>query len=145
MFSSTKPVFLSILFALAIAGAGVAADSATEASRASQGIESALDQDATDLTTQLDEVNQEMWMTRMDGTAGNASDSQIASQLDKSIDKANADLARAAKRDEYTYQRRNLENTRSLYYPGTPEYNRFTQEMEKLDQEFAASESNRAK
>ncbi len=66
--------------------------------------------------------------------------SSIQDRFGPLTDQANQELGAAGKRDDYTMNRRELETTRNLTFPGTPEYEQLTEQMNRLDQNFAESQ-----
>lgn len=135
---------LSALFAFALAGFTFAADStpAQDALDASRKIDQDLQATADQFNRELDQsFNQYKESARLGTTPDTANrfgtQGQIDQDISKTVDQANSELAIAQKRDDYTEQRRELETTRSLYYPGSKEYQGFSDQINKLDSDFA--------
>lgn len=149
MFSITMKKSLALVMSamIALSVAAVAAETAAgAAARASDEIDRELDSSAGQLTRELDQATKQIHESERLGqpssvpnTYGSAAG--IDSEIDKTAAEANAELRRSFNRDNYALQRRELESTRSLYYPGSADYDRFTAQIEKLDRDFANSES----
>ncbi len=61
-------------------------------------------------------------------------------QIGQTVDQANKELDAAGKRDDFTMNRRELETTRNLTFPGTPEYNALTEQINRLEEDFVGSQ-----
>ncbi len=61
-------------------------------------------------------------------------------QIGDTVNQANRELNAAGKRDDYTMSRRELETTRNLTFPGTPEYEALSEQIHRLDQDFVGSQ-----
>ncbi|MCD7897797.1 MAG: hypothetical protein LUG50_14160, partial [Planctomycetaceae bacterium] len=135
-FATVAKSACAALFALTVTGSAFAVDVANDyenrAREASNQIDQNLQQSARDLTTDLRRVNQE------EHQVGRTSATPQAEQaLNQSINQANRELYNAADRDNYTFKRRQLENTQLLYAPGTRQYNDINNQIAQLDRDFA--------
>lgn len=128
-------------------GVGFAADGATAPDISDQ-IDKRLQKEASDFTREIRESTdqyreaQRLGVSPQVRNAYGVSD-EIDSEFTNTASRANKDLEQAMERDEYTFQKRQLENTRSLYYPGSDDYNRFTNQIQELENKFADQERNR--
>ena len=143
----TVGLALAALCSMTLATAGIAADSASAASEASRRVDQELQRTSDVLTRELDQATNQIHEAERLGTTRDVtnrfgSGPEIDREIGRTVDEANAELRRAADRDEYTFKRRQLENTRSLYYPNSKEYNQFTTQIEKLDNDFAENRLN---
>lgn len=116
MFSALKKAALLAVFSLALTGIAMAADNLAPKSFKARSGEDTLK------------------------AAQEASDA-IDARLQATADEANRELADAKVRDDYTEARRELDATRGLTYPGTPEYNDLSAQMQQLDRDFTADAS----
>lgn len=128
---------LTMACALTIAGRAWAADAVTE-------IDDELTRTAAELSGELDQATKQIHEAERLGTPSSTpnvygSAGEIDSQIAGTVDVANEELRRAKLRDDYTEKRRELETTRSLYYPGTKEYVDLTNQIQALDDAFTAS------
>lgn len=128
---------LAALLAVSVAGAGMAADAVDE-------IDTELQDTAGQLNRELDQATRQIHESERLGTPSSVANqygsaSSIDQEISRTVDTANEELRRAKIRDDYTEKRRELETTRSLYYPNSKEYNQFTEQIQKLDNDFAQS------
>lgn len=129
---------------LSFAGTCLAADAASAAADVSNKVDQDLQRTAGDLTRELDQATNQIHESQRLGTPTTTPNrygdsASIDREIGTSTDEANAELRRAAQRDDYTFQRRELENTRSLYYPNSADYNRISDQINRLDQNFSGS------
>ncbi|MCC8190397.1 MAG: hypothetical protein LIP77_07140 [Planctomycetes bacterium] len=118
----------------AIAGFAVAAESEAELNRQ-------LDATAATLTQELNQTNQEMREADRLGTAdtvpnkyGSLTDTERV--IDNTVREANDELARAQHNLDYQTKRQEIETNRSLYYPGSNDYQRLTDQIRQLDDDY---------
>jgi hypothetical protein len=135
---------LSTLVALTVAGASFAADStpAQDALDASRKIDRDLQATANQFNRELNQSYNQFQEANRLGTSPNTANrfgtqSGIDKEISSTVDRANDELRTAQKRDDYTERRRELETTRSLYYPGSKEYDHFSDQINKLDRDFS--------
>jgi hypothetical protein len=117
----------------------------SDAATASRNIDQSLQRTANVFNDELNRSNNQFHEAQRLGTSSDVSNrfgtaSEIDAEINRTADRANAELRDATVRDDYTFQRRELENTRSLTYPGTPEYNQLTNDIEKFDRDFGNRE-----
>lgn len=118
---------------------------ASDAAKASRNIDQSLQRTASEFNDELNRSTNQFHEAQRLGTSPDVRNrfgtaSSIDNEISRTADKANAELRDAATRDDYTFRRRELENTRNLTYPGTPEYNSLTNDIEKLDRDFVNQE-----
>ena len=140
-------LLMAAVFTLACATAFAADDAASAADAASRNIDSKLRNTADDLNRELERATNQIHEAQRLGTSDSATNrygsaADVDREIGGSVDKANAELRHAARRDDYTFQRRELENTRSHYYPNSKEYNQFTEQIRSLDRQFSTTENS---
>ncbi len=134
-FTTVAKSACAAVFALTLTGAAFAVDFTNvenSAREASNQIDRNLQQSARDLTNDLRQVNIEEHQAGRTGASA-----QAEQALNQTINQANRDLYTAADRDNYTFKRRQLENTQLLYAPGTRQYNDINNQIAQLDRDFA--------
>ncbi len=145
-FTTVAKSACAAVFALTLTGAAFAVDFTNDfensAREASNQIDRNLQQSARELTTDLQRVNEQQRAANRlgvaDSTSGRTGATAMAEQsLNQTINQANRDLYTAADRDNYTFKRRQLENTQLLYAPGTRQYNDINNQIAQLDRDFA--------
>lgn len=147
MFSSISSKSLAFamltLFALSAGIAAAADTTATEnAKRRSDQVDRDLQISADQFNREFQQSNRQIHEAEKLGqpsSAGNmyGSSADIEREIDATVEKTNKELRRAANRDNYLETRRELETNRSLYYPGSEGYKQHSEEINKLDREYA--------
>lgn len=130
-----------------IAGLALLAMFALAAAEAEADIDRQLDRSAAELTRELGQADRQFHESQRLGQSptvtnqyGNATD--IERQIDATVDEANAELARTVPIMDYDAKRRELETTRSLYYPNSDGYNQLTKQIEQLDRDYREGKFN---
>ncbi|MCD8350529.1 MAG: hypothetical protein LUC93_07970 [Planctomycetaceae bacterium] len=136
MFRIAKPIGLALAVLFTLSAPLFAADSYQAASDAAMQASQRIDQD---IGNTVDQLNQELVDQFNAKQAGRSTDA-VENRLSASIDQVNEQLAAAQRRDRFTFDRRHLLNTQSIYYPGSNYYEAFNDQIRELDQNFAASE-----
>lgn len=147
MFSSLskKSVAFAMLTLFALS-AGIAAAADTSAADAALERARRIDQDlqisADQFNRELNQATKQIHESQKLGTPTTTrnmygSSTDIEREIDSTVDKANAELRRAANHDNYHETRRLMERNRSLYYPGSNGYKSYSEQIEKLDRDYA--------
>lgn len=146
MLTCKKFLGFAMALVLTLSGAAMALDAyeaARDAAQVESGrIDNTLQNIANHLNTELDQsIRQEHEAQRLGQSTDVAnqygSGTAIDRQIQSTADEANRMLAAAKERDDYTMQRRELQNNQSLYYPGSPQYLSFDERIRELDRQFA--------
>ncbi len=141
MFRITKPIGLALAFLFTLSAPLFAADSYQNQAAANAAMEASrrIDQDIGNTVDQLNQELRDQFAATQQGRSTDA----VEQRLSDSIDQVNEQLAAAQQRDRYTFNRRHLENTQSIYYPGSRYYEAFNDQIRELDQDFVRSEMAR--
>ena len=150
MLTCKKFLGSAMALVLTLSGAVVALDAyeaARDAAQVESGrIDNTLQNIANHLNSELDQTTrQEHEAQRLGQSVDVAnrygSGPAIDRQIQSTADEANRMLARAQERDDYTMQRREMQNNQSLYAPGTSQYRSFDERIRELDRQFANTQS----
>lgn len=140
-------LLLGTAFAADHKPATTTADPAFAAIAASQQIDRDLQRSAGILTQELDQSFKQAREAERFGiprslTNTYGSEESIDQEMTITASQANAQLQRAAKRDEYMYQRNLMETERSAYPTDSSDYARFTKAIQELDRNFSQNAQN---
>lgn len=146
MLTCNKFLGFAAALVMTLSGATFALDAyeaARDAAQVESGrIDNTLQNIANHLNSELDQVtNQEHEAQRLGQSTDVANRFGTGTAIDREIqstaDEANRMLGFAKERDDYTMQRRELQNNQSIYYPGSPQYQAFDERIRELDRQFA--------